>query len=326
MIPAQLLSLVLTAGGHSVVSLSLKPAVSIDTAYPVLGDIAVISDDAGQRVAGEGSSHGDEYVRLSEIPVGGPLLPGRNYRFGRAEVQYYLRQSGLEVPAIKWDGAARVTISREQKELKKSLLQNRVRGVIATKFGIPLESLELSLSAPPEISVPGDEYDLDIQIEQPELHKSMSALVSISSAGRLIRKQRVKFTVSFWKLAMTAATDIRSNTEISHRLVARDTVDVLSARGKVASSLTELAGKRLVRPVRAGQPIALQDVEPVPAVIKSREVQVIYASGMISIKMKGLALEDGIVGETVMVAIPTSDTPVTMKVTGEKQGRIENGV
>ncbi len=316
MLAAHLLSLILSVGSSSVMTIDLKTTVVIESAYPVLGDLAVIS----QKTAGS------DALDLAGVPIGGPLLPGRKYRYSRAEVEYHLRQAGVDLSGIEWGGPARVTVNRKLGQLGAHRLEQRVKEEVAARFAVPLESLEISIDDGFSIGVPDGEFGLDVQIEQSAPAKQMSALIAVTSAGRLIRKDRVRFCVSLWKLAITAATDIRSNTEISHSLVSRESVDVLTARGEVVESLSELAGTRVVRPVRAGQPIALVDIEPVPAVLKSREVEVIYASGKIAIKMKGMALEDGIIGETVMVSIPTSDTPVTIKVTGEKQGRIENGV
>lgn len=316
MLAAPLLSLVLSVGSSSVMSIDLKDTATVDSAYPVLGDLAVISQKAV----------GIDAIDFARVSIGGPLLPGRKYRYSRAEVEYHLRAAGFDLSGIEWGGPARVTVNRKLGQLGAQRLEQRVREAVAARFSVPLESLDISISDGLSIGVPNDEFGLDVQIEQSAPAKQMSALIAVTSAGRLIRKERVRFSVSLWKMAITAARDIRSNTEISPNLVSREAVDVLTGRGKAIDSLSALAGKRLVRPVRAGQPISLIDIEPVPAVIKSREVDVIYASGKIAIKMKGMALEDGIVGETVMVSIPTSDTPVTIIVTGQKQGTIENGV
>lgn len=325
MLAAHFLSLALSVGSTSVISIDLKEVVTVDSAYPALGDIAVISQKV-PGIDGAKRPNTSDALELAGVPVGGPLLPGRKYRYSKAEVEYHLRMAGIDLSGIEWVGPGRVTVNRNLGQLDVSTLEQNIRKEVAARFALPLESVEISLNDGVKVDVPGDEFGLDIEIEQAAPAKQMSALISVISAARLIRKERLRFSVSLWEMAITAVRDIRSNTEISPSLVSRETVDVLAARGKVVGSLSDLAGSRVVRPVRAGQPISLVDIEPVPAVLKSREVDVIYASGKIAIKMKGTALEDGVIGETIMVSIPTSETPVAIKVTGLKRGNIESGV
>lgn len=294
--------------------IELTSSSEINGAYPLLGDVALIEGDE-ERVA-----------EARMVILGKIVLPGRRQRYSRVEIARSLTDSGVETDNILWAGAQEVEVTRKQALLKKSEVERRLRTELMERFDISGENLELRISGWRDVNVPASDFHAKVELEQERIGKRMSALLSIHSGGRLLRKLRVELEVKQWAMAITATQNLASRTQLTPEILEMAVVDVLATNGPAILSLDDLVGSRLLRPIAPGQVIAQGDVEKIPAVVKGNAVDVIYASSGIVIKMKGVALEDGVIGGSVMATLANSDTPVRIRVTGRMKGRIENEV
>lgn len=69
---------------------------------------------------------------------------------------------------------------------------------------------------------------------------------------------------------------------------------------------TQLAGLTTVRPLPAGQPVNRLHVKATAAVSRNDVVSIRYKSGAVELTMKGQALEDGQLGQTIKVINPNT--------------------
>ncbi|WP_346837612.1 flagellar basal body P-ring formation chaperone FlgA [Microbulbifer sp. SAOS-129_SWC] len=295
------------------VAIELRPSVNIDAAYPHLDDLAVLTGP-------------DKDVRnLSRVVSNRPVLIGHTVKYFREDVEKWVLEAGLNVGSLQWHGARRISVSRRSNVLSKRDIEQALEQKLAQSFKGKSVGLSLVTDSVGLVQVPRGPYSLLVKLEQRQLEKSMSALVSIVSNGRLVKKIRVNFRLKLEGMAVVATDDLPSHTLLTPNVLSTEKVNTLSGRGKVAVSQGELLGKRLIRPVTKGQVIVKSDVESVPEVIKSETLSVVFIGNGVSIKMRGVALEDGRVGETIMVTLPTSDTPMPVIVVGKERGQIQNG-
>ena len=89
------------------------------------------------------------------------------------------------------------------------------------------------------------------------------------------------------------------------KVKARDIEWLKLPASRVASNIigseTQLAGMSPRRPVRAGEPLRLSDMEPPILVKKGSQVDVIYQTGALTLTARGRALEDGAMGDVVRI-------------------------
>lgn len=83
----------------------------------------------------------------------------------------------------------------------------------------------------------------------------------------------------------------------------------LPANAVFASTLTsenELVGQEAVRPLMAGTPINKLHVRVPPLIAKNDLISIRFRQGAVELVVKGQALEDGQLGQTIKVVNPTT--------------------
>ncbi len=101
------------------------------------------------------------------------------------------------------------------------------------------------------------------------------------------------------------------------RLVAGD-VDMTCCDGAPASTADALAGMRVRRAVRAGEPVLLSDFEPMPDVAERQPVGIEVVRGSVRLTTVGTALVDGRIGQIIAVRPEASEHTVKARVTAKQ--------
>ncbi len=126
----------------------------------------------------------------------------------------------------------------------------------------------------------------------------------------------------------------------SKRVVAREALKAGDAPGRAvlaeeasnelpaagfATSIEEIAGKVLRRPVAAGAAIRLDWLEPPKLVLRGDTVEVRVERGGARLKLEGLAEASGAAGDTIPVLNPASHHTFRARITGRGLVSIEEG-
>jgi flagella basal body P-ring formation protein FlgA len=144
------------------------------------------------------------------------------------------------------------------------------------------------------------------------------------SAVRLMRDGArastvVWFAVRGMQALPSARTDIRAQTALVPELCEEVVHDALALTCSPVASPAALAGMRAARTIRAGEAICSQSLEPRPAVSRGEDVTVISTSGAVQIVGRGVAQQDGIVGQVLRVRNPSSGEFYSAAVSGERE-------
>lgn len=94
-------------------------------------------------------------------------------------------------------------------------------------------------------------------------------------------------------------------------------VDMICCDGATAPSADALAGMRLRRAVRAGEPVLLSDFEPMPDVVERQRVGIEVMRGPVRLTTTGTALVDGRIGQVIAVKPDASAHTVKARVTAK---------
>lgn len=143
--------------------------------------------------------------------------------------------------------------------------------------------------------------------------RRMTVWLDVVSNGRVARAVPVEIEVHAWATAWQATADLRpaatpvNEGYLSETLVDMTTVDVAPWRG-------ELDGRRLRKPLLAGQVLTVAHLERVTAVTRGQQVDVKASSGELQIDAQAQALQDGQVGDLVQVRVSKSAAAVTGRV------------
>lgn len=142
--------------------------------------------------------------------------------------------------------------------------------------------------------------------------------VRVSVDGRVVRTVTAWVALGDVRSVLTYAEPASAKTPVDAlRLVAGD-VDMICCDGAVAASVDTLAGTRVRRQVRAGEPVLLSDFEPLPDVAERQQVAIEVVRGPVRLTTVGTALADGRIGQVIAVRPDASEHTVKARVTAKR--------
>lgn len=174
-----------------------------------------------------------------------------------------------------------------------------------------------------DILRPHGKVDLRVkQVDVANVKKRMRVWVDIKVASVHYQTIPVWFAVSVQKFTLVAKHKIRSGQVLNNNMFYRKEIDVTGVAGKVVAAETLLVDKRLRVHLQENGVLTHAVLEQLPEVVAGNEVRVSVHNGSIKILTKAIALQDGHVGDTVMVSNLKSDENYLTIVVGRHQVQI----
>lgn len=112
------------------------------------------------------------------------------------------------------------------------------------------------------------------------------------------------------------AQDIGIKAIITESMLTDERADISSIQGNVALDKSEILNRETVRPLRRGQRITLTSLREAKLVVKNQPVILLIKSGALEIRASAIAVESGILGETVRVVSAESGKIIVGEVLG----------
>lgn len=163
-----------------------------------------------------------------------------------------------------------------------------------------------------------DEIGSEVLLDESEIigksPRRMQVAGSPIRRGDLQMSRKVEIAV--------AARDMRRGALVSPDDVQWMTVSEGDIGGKVIESLDDIQGKMTTHAIRAGQTLRPVDFATQKVVAKGKAVTVLYATSVMQLTAKGVALEDGGIGDVIRIANSKSKTPVLAEVLNADQVRV----
>ena len=146
--------------------------------------------------------------------------------------------------------------------------------------------------------------------------------VHVRVAGRPVRTATVRVSLSEPRHVLAYDADHRAGTPLQALSMSRHTVNMACCAGTPAGSAMATREAVLARPVRAGQPVMLEDFAEAADVLRGTLVNVaVGANGLAT--AEAVALEDGRVGERISVRARASGRLLKARVLGRGEVAID---
>jgi flagella basal body P-ring formation protein FlgA len=145
----------------------------------------------------------------------------------------------------------------------------------------------------------------DVHVDAKQLGKRSALQVSWLEEGRQVR-QALWFDVIGEQPASMLDVDVKRNEPIPTAAVRTDERAPWEPTCEVVHPGTSLQGMRARKALRAGDLLCAGDMEPKPPVSRGEQVVVRSSAGLVSVQSKGIAEQDGVVGERLRVRNPSS--------------------
>lgn len=169
------------------------------------------------------------------------------------------------------------------------------------------------------IMVPAD-YDLTI-VDYPGggVSTAFTVRCQLSAHGESLGEFQVPLRAQLWRDVWVAEGRLDRGQSIDRSLVVAQKLDVLRERESLLAAEVDPTIYNLAQSVAPGRPLTRRDVSERPVIHKGEVVDVVARQGAFAIRMKALALENGIARELIKMRNLESRKDFTAEVVNENQ-------
>ena len=192
---------------------------------------------------------------------------------------------------------------------------------LAAHFGATGElQLELLRAWKAPVS-PGEGWEMVVVSPPPSLSSQMIVRVRLTAAGASLGEWNLPLQGHLWDDALVARQPVARGEAIVPSVFELRRVDFLREKDAIPAG-TDLSGYSMARGVPVGAVLSWREVAPRTLVQRGSRIEVVAVSGALTITMKGLAMQSGARGETIVVRNPESRRDFSAVVVAENQARI----
>jgi flagellar basal body P-ring formation protein FlgA len=234
-------------------------------------------------------------VRLADAPAF-----GKNLSYTRAQLVELLAAA---VPALgtNFTGAATVKVSRRTRPLGEAALLELLTTTLQNNYIKDRGQLELRLAQPwTALVLPDEPLLLDVQ-ELPSLGVTPRFIVrfTLRTSHETLGTWQAGIQASVWREVWVSSGQIARGESVNLQQLSRERRDVLALRDNVADLTGAVDALEFAEPVPAGVPVLARMVKPRTVIHRGQRVDALVQDGVMSLKTKVEALEDGAPGQYV---------------------------
>ena len=145
---------------------------------------------------------------------------------------------------------------------------------------------------------------------------NVSLPVEIEVGGTVVWQSIVSLRIRIFRTALVAVRTIDRHEPVSAADVVAQRMEIRDLSDRIARDGEELRGKRAVRSIRGGAIITEGVLEPIPIVKANDPVTIVSRAGNVVVTVKGIAREDGHMGEKILVQKLDSSERIKGEVVG----------
>lgn len=226
---------------------------------------------------------------------------------------------------LKWQGADVVVVRTGGERLDAQALHRLAeRTLVDALEGRGLRSDVQAAGRLEDLRLPAGAWQVSARLPEGWAPaRRMCVWVDVEIGGRGYRSVPVWFVVKAQQSVHVALQNLRAGEPLREQAVAAQWVEVTALGSAPLAANAPLAGLRLRHAVEAGRPLPAAAVEPRPAVLRNRPVDVQVALGAVRLQTAGIALGDARLGEMVRVRNPASKEQFGALVVAEGTVRVE---
>ncbi len=147
--------------------------------------------------------------------------------------------------------------------------------------------------------------------------------VRIEVDGRNVRTLTVWVTLRDMRTVLAYERSAAARTPADALRLRPAEVDLTCCDAAPVADIGDLAGLRLRRAARVGEPVLVSDFEPVPEVEARAQVEIEVERGAVRLRMQGMALADGRIGDRIRVRPDATEQTVLARVVATSKVRVD---
>jgi flagella basal body P-ring formation protein FlgA len=291
------------------IHIELRPEVAVKPSSQVtLGDVASVS-----------TRDPNALRRLTALELGQAPRAGDVVRLKRDDLMRWLRaRTGIKATQIAWSGPTTSDIRLAVRDVTgETIVQHaseHLRAVL-TRDGLRAEIAVSQL--PRETKVPAGQIAFKVRPVQRDavLAKRLSVWVEIWIDGRFVRTVPVDFDVSVFGPAYVATAEHPAGQRLTGSGLAMREVE-WSGRTSLPVEINGLENLRLRRTLAPGDTVTRAHVETAQLVTRGDWATLRSSQGLVELESRVEVLQDGLLGQTVRVKLPSASSAILARVSG----------
>ena len=287
-------------------TITIRPTSSVKPSQMVkLGEIASVTGTKG------------DVERLNQVEITRSALPGSARQVTPEWIKTRLACAGFDVKAITIKAPTTVVLVSASQQVKGADIAEAARQYITSQLSQSDIAYTLSeTGTQPDIVVPIGKVELVAeQTGRGNSPGRQQVCVDVLIDGALYVKKTVGLNLKASGPVLVAIQAIKakepltaSNTRIEQR-------DIPSASAGYVSAVPDDGAKIASKPISAGMAITGDMLAARPAISKGDSVIVAVRSNGVKVVVKGTALQDGLVGDSIRISVPTTREEIQATVT-----------
>ncbi|MFP4055877.1 MAG: flagellar basal body P-ring formation chaperone FlgA [Candidatus Brocadiia bacterium] len=283
----------LAAAGEPV-TLTLRPTATVDSERVTLGDLAEV--DARQ---------GDLAHRLGDIDLGPAPSPGHDRRFTREFLALRLRQEQVEPASVQWAGPAATSVRRAATVLPGEAIAQAAVDEVRAALPWPDEDLIVEVQRPAaDLRLRGTGHEVRYTVTTGRGRRLLGTVpvqVTVQEGARVVGHTSVLLNVRVFQRVLVARRRLRRGQRITKDDVQFQRTELTSLGNEAIGDLAEALGKECRQPLPAFAVLTRRVLAPARVVRRGSLVSLVVEAPGMRITARGIAQQDGAVGEVIGV-------------------------
>ncbi|MGR3317843.1 MAG: flagellar basal body P-ring formation chaperone FlgA [Candidatus Anammoxibacter sp.] len=233
--------------------------------------------------------------------------PGNDRTLGLGEIRMILFNRGVDLSAVRFEGANEVTVNVESIVISGQEIANHAEKYLRNKLMHEEDDVVLELQLIPDDQVvPLGNGDVKLRFARTSTGISKRHIylsISIMVDGDVFKTVGLTFNVKRFRNVVVAKWAIKSGQVIRKSAVSLESVEITQLFKDTYNNIENVIGKIAKRSFRPGQIITGEMLDDVAVMRKGDTVVVLIKSPGLSIRSKGICEEDGTYGDMVKIVI-----------------------
>jgi flagella basal body P-ring formation protein FlgA len=197
----------------------------------------------------------------------------------------------------------------------------QISSQLATHFGVAGElQLELLRSWHPP-ATPASDWKMLLVAPPPKLTPQLLVRVRLEAGDRQLGEWTLPLQARLWNDALAVHQPLDRGQTVNVSLFDLRRTDFLQDKDAVPAS-ADLSGLAITRPLGAGELLTWRNIAKRSLVQRGQRIDVVATSGTLTITLKAQAMQNGALGETILVRNLDSRRDFSAVVTAENQARV----
>lgn len=257
---------------------------------------------------------------LLELDIAPAPAPGRRATITRQAIRDALKRVGAD-ESLANAMPAQQTIERAAVDLAADELRDEV--VQALTARLPIGARVRSVLGVRDLTLPTGARRIDVQLGRLRAKARGTAMVYVNE--RLIERVGIEVVLEGTPQTPTLRANMPRGAVVQSKDVTMSPTEYHQIPPGAVIERSELVGKRLTQPGRAGTPIQRSAVKVPPVIERGQRVRVILTNHGLRITRMAIAQEDGAMGDHIRLKPTDSNTSFHGQVTSSQEVHIDLG-